>query len=49
MQGSFFTARWNNIISIALGIVALLFIMISLTVGVSIGSMIGLVVIMGST
>ena len=49
MQGNFFTARWNNIISITLGIVALLFIVISLIAGVGIGSFIGLVVMGGST
>ena len=49
MQGNFFTARWNNIITIVFGIVALLYILISLIAGVSTGNFIGLVVIIGST
>ena len=48
MQGNFFTARWNSIITIAFGIVALVYIAVSLIAGVSIGSFIGLVVIIGS-
>jgi tetrahydromethanopterin S-methyltransferase subunit E len=49
MQGNFFTARWNNVITIIFGIVALIYILISLIAGVSIGSFIGLVAIIGST
>jgi hypothetical protein len=49
MKSNFFTAYWNSVITVALGIVALFFIMVFLNVGVSIGSFIGLVVIVGGT
>ena len=49
MQGKFFTTYWNNVISIAFGIVALVYITVSLIAGVSTGSFFGLVVIIGST
>ena len=49
MQGKFLTAYWNNMISIAFGIVASVYITVSLIVGVNTGSFIGLVVIIGST
>ena len=49
MMSSFFSTRWNNILSIALGIVALIVFIAFLATGVGITSFIVLVVIGGVT
>ena len=49
MQKSFLTARWNNLISIAFGLVALVYITVSLFVGVNTGIFFGLVAVIGIT
>jgi len=49
MQGNLFSAYWNNVISIAFGIIAVIYITATLIAGVSTGSFIGLVVIVSST
>jgi len=49
MTGNFLTARWNNIFSIVLGLVAAIYVIIVLTTTVlgDVASFIGLVVIGG--
>ncbi len=47
MEGNFVTARWNNILSIGLGLVVLFFFIAVLITGVGTASFIGLVVIGG--
>ena len=49
MTSNFFTARWGNIVSIALRIVAAIYTIITLVIGVDTAGFIGLVVIGGST
>ncbi len=49
MTSNFFTARWSNIVSIALGIVAAIYTIIVLIIGVGTAGFIGLVVIGGIT
>ncbi len=48
-MSNFFSARWNNIISIVLGIAALIVFIAYLVAGVSVTSFIVLVVIGGVT
>ena len=48
-MSNFFSARWNNIISIVLGIAALIVFIVSLITGVSVTSFIVLVVVGGVT
>ena len=47
MAGNFLTARWNNIFSIVLGLVAVIYFIAVLITGVGITSFIALVVIGG--
>ena len=49
MTISFFTARWSNIVSIALGIVAAIYTIIVTVIGVGTTGFIGLIVIGGIT
>ena len=49
MTSNFLTARWNNMLSIALGIVTLIVFIAFLVTGVSITSFIVLVVVGGVT
>ena len=49
MKGNFFTARWNNIMSIALGLVTAVYVIVVLIAGVGTASFIGLIVIGGIT
>ena len=49
MTSNFFTARWNNIVSIALGLVAAIYVIVVLIAGVGTASFIGLIVIGGIT
>jgi len=49
MTSSFFTARWSNIVSIALGIVTAIYAIVVLIAGVGTAGFIGLIVIGGIT
>ena len=51
MTGSFLTVRWNNIFSIVLGLVAVIYVIVVLTSTVlgDVASFIGLIVIGGIT
>ena len=49
MANNFYTARWSNIVSIALGIVTVIYAIVVLIIGVGTAGFIGLVVIGGIT
>jgi ABC-type enterochelin transport system permease subunit len=49
MANNFYTAHWSNIVSIALGIVAAIYAIVVLIIGVGTTGFIGLVVIGGIT
>ena len=49
MAASFFTARWSNVVSVALGLVAAIYVIAALVSGVGTAGFIGLVVIGGFT
>lgn len=49
MTTSFFTARWSNVVSIALGLVAAIYVIAVLVSGVGTAGFIGLIVIGGVT
>ncbi len=47
IKGNFLTVRWNNLFSIALGVVAAIYVIAVLIAGVGTASFIGLIVIGG--
>ena len=51
MEGNFLTARWNNMLSIALGLVAAVYVIVVLIITMlgDVASFIGLIVIGGVT
>ncbi len=49
MANNFYTARWSNIVSIALGVVTAIYAIVFLIAGVGTAGFIGLVVIGGIT
>lgn len=49
MEGKFLTVRWNNMVSIGLGLVAVIYVIVVVITGVGTAGFIGLIVIGGVT